>query len=133
MISIENRARFAADAFLAFKLGGSGLVAVRVFNRQGMGGIWKPVALIASDVEAEADALVELVVPNFVLVDNHSCPRKLLRDTVPNLLSMLKQMIAAAKQIGERPVVYTLVEVVSSVARSRVTSYPSKTEISLSS
>lgn len=52
--------RFDAKPFL--KEGGANLVTVRVYNRAGMGGLWKPVTLIASDVEADAKALVGLVV-----------------------------------------------------------------------
>jgi hypothetical protein len=50
---------FDAKSYLDPK--GAMVVAVRVFNRQGMGGIWKPVYVVASDAEAKTEALVMLV------------------------------------------------------------------------
>ena len=37
------------------------LIAVRVYNRSGMGGIWKPVSLISAEKMAKAKALVEFL------------------------------------------------------------------------
>ena len=37
-------------------------IAIRVYNRSGMGGVWKPAHLIASDLNVTADALIEYLV-----------------------------------------------------------------------
>ena len=52
---------FAFDAKPFLKPDAANVVAVRVFNRKGMGGVWKPAYLIASEVEAKTEALVLLV------------------------------------------------------------------------
>jgi hypothetical protein len=48
---------FAFDA-RPFLKAGENLIAVRVYNRLGMGGIWKPAYLVAADREAEARMLL---------------------------------------------------------------------------
>jgi len=53
---------FSFDAKSFLKPGAENLIAVSVYNRSGMGGIWKPVTLVASDVAASTGALVQLVV-----------------------------------------------------------------------
>lgn len=53
---------FSFDAKPFLKVGEDNLLAVSVFNRSGMGGIWKPVTLVASEVAASTGALVQLVV-----------------------------------------------------------------------
>ena len=53
---------FSFDARRFLQPGKKNLIATRVFNRAGMGGIWKPVFLVASDKKVGTSALVQLVV-----------------------------------------------------------------------
>ena len=52
---------FAFDARKWLRAGQENLIAVRVYNRARMGGIWKPVYFVTSDTEATAGKVAELV------------------------------------------------------------------------
>ena len=53
---------FKFDARPLLKVGEENVIAVRVYNRLGMGGVWKPVYLVASDIEVDSSqALFDLI------------------------------------------------------------------------
>jgi len=52
---------FVLKARRYLRLGEDNLLVVRVYNRGDMGGIWKPVYLVASDTEVNAQALLDVV------------------------------------------------------------------------
>jgi len=52
---------FAFDPRPLLRPGKENLIAVRVYNRQDMGGIWKPVYWVSSDTQVTATAIVEMM------------------------------------------------------------------------
>ncbi|MBN1553151.1 MAG: DUF4838 domain-containing protein [Phycisphaerae bacterium] len=43
------------------RIGGENVLAVRIFNREAMGGLWKPLYLVGSSVDLTAEALLETI------------------------------------------------------------------------